>query len=446
MARAAPEKRLILSVLLYSHTITPRLQYVSRFLSGYYTVPFQLTVDETTYRNATDVCKINYSAQPILENEIHMAPHALLFENKIKPIAITCFDYNGNIAFFKTGGAFPFDLFAAVFYLLSRYEEYEPHQKDSYGRYAHGNSIAFKNNFLKTPLINIWLEHFRTVLAQQNSQFSVLHSSFSFQPTYDIDIAWSYKAKGFKRTAGALFSAVIKGDANNVAERMRVLNGKKSDPFDAYDWLDNVHQRHNLKPLYFFLVAQQRGQYDKNPSPENILFQNLISRITQRNSVGLHPSWQSGDDTSFLQNEKTFLERHTQQTITKSRQHYIRFTLPQTFRRLIEAGITTDYSIGYGSINGFRASVAAPFYWYDLEQEKETTLLLHPFCFMDANSYYEQHQSPEETWNELAHYYTIVKSVNGCLCTIWHNHFLGTDAAFNGWPELYEKFVMLVCE
>jgi len=36
-------------------------------------------------------------------------------------------------AFFKSEGDYPFDIFSAVFYLLSRYEEYLPYKKDMYG-------------------------------------------------------------------------------------------------------------------------------------------------------------------------------------------------------------------------------------------------------------------------------------------------------------------------
>ena len=85
---------------------------------------------------------------------------SLLFENKITEQSIECFEVNGNKAFFKTEGDFPFDIFAASFYLFSRYEEYLPHQKDMYGRYAHENSLAFKESFLDQPLINIWLQTF----------------------------------------------------------------------------------------------------------------------------------------------------------------------------------------------------------------------------------------------------------------------------------------------
>jgi hypothetical protein len=100
--------------------------------------------------------------------------------------------------------------------------------------------------------------------------------------------------------------------------------------------------------------------------------------------------------------------------------------------------------MGYGSINGFRASIASSFYWYDLKQEEQTQLLVHPFCFMDANAYYEQKLSAEEALQEMILYYQAVKDVNGTLITIWHNNFLGTDREFEGWREMYRRFVEMV--
>jgi hypothetical protein len=85
--------------------------------------------------------------------------------------------------------------------------------------------------------------------------------------------------------------------------------------------------------------------------------------------------------------------------------------------------------------------VAAEFYWYNLEKEEETTLRVHPFCFMDANAYYEQKQSAQQTYDELMHYLSVCKDVNGTLITIWHNNFLGTAKEFDGWRSLYERFI-----
>jgi hypothetical protein len=103
-----------------------------------------------------------------------------------------------------------------------------------------------------------------------------------------------------------------------------------------------------------------------------------------------------------------------------------------------------DYSMGYGSINGFRASVATSFYWYDLKNEIKTPLRIHPFCFMDANAYYEEKKSAAEAFNELMHYHDVIRSVSGKMITIWHNSFLGTDPAFEGWKETYEQFINVV--
>ena len=97
--------------------------------------------------------------------------------------------------------------------------------------------------------------------------------------------------------------------------------------------------------------------------------------------------------------------------------------------------------MGYGSINGFRASVASSFYWYDLQREEETPMRIFPFCFMDANARFEQGFTPPQAMTELMHYYHHIRKVNGLMVTIWHNNFLGTDPAFAGWREVYEVFL-----
>ena len=231
------------------------------------------------------------------------------------------------------------------------------------------------------------------------------------------------------------------GRVNGQSKRWKILRGKTGDPYDAYTWMDKMHEQYQLKPYYFFHVGARTGKYDKNISPGRKAMQQLIQHHFYRYPVGIHPSWRSGDEPGLLVKEIQSLQKITGGNIYSSRQHYIRFELPQTYRRLIDAGIKFEFSMGYGSINGFRASVASSFYWYDLEKETQTQLQLFPFCYMEANSFYEQKFSPQQALEELQHYYKITKSVNGLLITIWHNNFLGTDRTFAGWREVYEKFM-----
>jgi len=262
-----------------------------------------------------------------------------------------------------------------------------------------------------------------------------------FLPSYDIDIAWSYRYKGWWRNMGGLIRSLLTGKIKEWKERMAVTLKKQKDPYDAYGWMNQLHEKYKLRPYYFFLLAKHTGRYDKNISPAEPAMKALVYDHVIRYPVGIHPSWRSGDDPSLLKEEIDTMRKITGTDIQSSRQHYIRFALPETFRRLTDLGIRFDFSMGYGSVNGFRASVASAFYWYDLLNEKQTELLLFPFCFMDANCFYEQKYTTQQALDEMRQYYQAVKNVNGTFIMIWHNSFLGTDPLFNGWKDIYEQFI-----
>lgn len=425
-------------LLLYSDTITPRLQYVSRFIFGeIMSLSCKLTTDKQEF-NAFDGPRINYSNDDIRPDHsmvFTIRPQGLLQETGIRQQEVVCKkDEKGIYFFIARSGDHHFDILSAVFYLISRYEEYLVKERDEYGRFPHYASVAYKEKFMDLPLVNIWLNHFSEKLRNHFPGIQISLPSFRFLPTYDIDIAYSFKGKGFLRNmAGIVRSFSL--------ERLAVLSGKKQDPFDSYAWLDEMHEPSNLRPLFFFLVAAGTGKYDKNIRRESPEMLGLIKKYAGLIDIGIHPSWKSNENTGILEEEKNFLESCAQKKITTSRQHYIKMNLPDTYRNLLHTGIQDDHSMGYGSINGFRASVANAFNWYDLEKETETSLRVHPFCFMEANCYYELRQSPEESLKELMHYYDICREWNGTLITIFHNNFLGTAQEFRGWKEMYGEFI-----
>lgn len=430
-------------LLFYTHTITPRLQYIVDFISNeffYDPIGFTTNADEFKRHEGP---RLNYSDSDFSEQEFFIKSTSLLFESDIKPQTIDCFEVDYQKAFFQTKGDYPFDILAASFYLISRYEEYLPHQKDEYGRYAHTNSLAFKERFLHLPLINIWLDDFKRKLKKKFPDLSFKRRPFKFIPSYDIDIAWSYRHKGWMRNLGGFLQSIKQGNWRQIRDRWNVLNNNHQDPYDSYEWLDALHLYCKIKPIYFFLVAQKCQGYDRNTPTSSKALQELIAYFSVVYKIGLHPSWQSSvaADNQTLLEEKEWLEVIIDRTPEHSRQHYVKFTLPQTFRRYIECGLLKDYSMGYGSINGFRASVASSFYWFDLEKNQTTPLQLFPFCFMDANAFYEQKLSPQQAYEELTHYYNTIKKLNGLFVIIWHNQFLGTDKTFAGWRESYELFM-----
>ena len=427
-------------MILYCPHNTERLKYIVGFCSKeLFDTPIEITTDPAFFSAATGP-KINYSDQP-QPGALQIQPAGLLFATGIAPQHTNCIDHNGRKAFFATSGDHPFDVLSAIFYLITRYEEYLPHEKDSYGRYAHTQSLAWREGFLDIPLINYWLLDLREALSRKFPAAVFRYPVFKFVPTYDIDIAWSFLHKGWKRNAGGALKELVTGKWKDLKLRAGVLTGRIPDPFDAYEWLDSVHLYCRLKPYYFFLAAAHNKGVDKNILPSSSALRQLIQYYGAGYRVGVHPSWQSGDREHLLKEEIEWLEYVAAQRITRSRQHYLRFSLPDTYRRLLELGIDQEFSMGYGTINGFRASVASSFHWYDLEKEEMTNLRVFPFCFMDANSYYEQGFDAARAQQELMHYYHHIRRINGLMVTIWHNNFLGADPKFAGWREAYKIFL-----
>ncbi len=421
-------------MILFAKHTTPRLEWIAEWLgTQLHGSPLEIITIEARIKEQDFV--LNYTDQPLQNtNSFWIKPHALLFETSISHQNITVSIKNNLPYFFETEGDFYFDFLAASFYLLQRYEEYLPHNKDIYGRYAHQNSIAYKNHFLHLPLVDLWVNELRQVLPTANRQ----PPAAKYLPTYDIDIAYSYRGKGFVRNmAGAIRTF---GQWNLLKERWQVLLEKKQDPFDIFQELDALHYQHQLQPLYFFLLAKQIKGYDKNINSATQEMKQLIRDIAAKYTTGIHPSWQSGDDESLLQTEIETLQFNNKKNVSISRQHYVRMQLPGTYQHLISHGITAEYSMGYGSINGFRASTCVPYYWYNLQKEQVTVLKIFPFCYMEANSIFEQKDTPAKALKELQEYYNVVKKVGGMLITIFHNHLIGLDENGKEWMAMYRQF------
>ena len=237
-------------LLIYSNHITPRLQYIIKTL---FADAIELTTNKENF-NQYPGTKINYSSESLGSSAFHITPHNLLLETEITEQEINCFEWNGLKVFFKTGGDIPFDIFAASFYLLSRYEEYLPHQKDEYGRYAHSNSLAYKESFLRLPLVNLWLRE----LNIQYSIFNIQSSTFKYIPSYDIDIAFAYRHQPLWLNILGFYKDLFVGNFEKFMERGNVYSGNKKDPFDVYDWLNELHQQHQLNPVYFFFSCTKK--------------------------------------------------------------------------------------------------------------------------------------------------------------------------------------------
>ncbi|MCQ2322390.1 MAG: polysaccharide deacetylase family protein [Bacteroidales bacterium] len=434
-----------MELLILVPKISNRLFYIFELIfKELICVKYRITTDREVFI-ACDGPKLNYGNNNI-GDELFQKASRLLFERNIHDIQdndLKIIDFKDTKAIFPVysdKSMFPFDPFAASFFLVTRYEEYLPHVCDKHNRYQAKDSILFKMNMLERPLVNIWAKEFGERLKAAFPELDIKKRTFTFIPTYDVDAAWAYKNKGLFRISAAFFRDLLNLDFEEIKTRWQVLTGKRKDPFDTFDFQIQLQKNLNLHPIYFILC----GGYDlndKNISLRNVDFQNLIKRLGDYADVGIHPSFASYLNTNKMRDEITDLSKVLNSWITKSRQHFLRLNLPSSYQKLIELDITDDYTMGYASQAGFRAGIASTFKFFDLTQDTVTKLNIHPFAVMDGTLRDYLNLGNEESLEKVKRLITEVKNVDGTFILLWHNETLSDEKRWTGWVALYQEIL-----
>ncbi len=424
-------------LLIYTHKITPRVTYTFKhFFTRILQIPVQFTTKVEEFV-AHSGLKLTYAKQP-LGNEFFIRSNGLLFEQGINDVEIIMDTWEGIDCFFhsRQAATIPFDVFGATFYLLSRYEEYLPHVKDKFERFPAEESLAFKQGFLNKPLIDKWAYKFKELLQEKYPNYQFKSRAFNAISTIDIDIAYSFKLKGIVRTIGGYFNDLFKFRLFDVWLRSLVLLGFREDPFDTFEEILDFQKEYQLKTIFFFSVGDYTT-YDKNISPRNTKYQSLIKSIADYADVGLHPSYFTMRNEIMLKKEKLRLEQIMNRPVEKSRQHYLRLDMPETYQNLVNLEVKEDYSMGYAAHYGFRASTCTPFYFYDLDYEIQTPLKVYPFAVMDGTLRDYQNLSHKRAFEVIIKLAQEVKKVDGTLITIFHNESLSNRGRWRRWKKLY---------
>jgi hypothetical protein len=382
--------------------------------------------------------KFSYSKKRV-KDELHFESVSLLFETDVKYQPINFIEWEDTTGYFPVynDSDATIDFFATAFFMVTRYEEYLPHQKDKYDRYRASHSLNMKAGILEKPVVNYYAQKLKALLITRFSQLVFKHIPFRYNITFDIDIAYSYKGKGIKRNTGALLRSLLFSQFGEARERLATLFSKAKDPFDTYDYILDVCHRNNLSPLFFFLVGKE-SRFDKNISHRTSEYRELIKKIDAVASTGVHLSYRSHIGTNVMQHEVKRLEHLTGHPIEKNRFHYLRFQIPDTYERLLKAGIMEDYSMGYAPHVGFRAGICTPFKFFNLKQNKPTLLTIHPITFMDATFTHYYHADNEFAMDKILQLMKSVKLCGGDFTGLWHNNSFTEKAEWKGWREIFE--------
>ena len=413
-------------VLVLVDDISARIQYTFDFIFKMRGVEYTLVESIDTF-NDFQGAKLNYSKQKCSDG-ISFTPSGLLNETgiwngnlvKVKIESVDYLSFNGNK-----------DLVASVFYVLTRMEEYNCYSYDDHDRFPFSHSILKKYEWVEQAVCDRWASYIIVDLLK----VEVVKSKVEIIPTFDIDNTYAFKLKSGKRRALSKLKDVVKLDAKRITKRKSVENGEK-DPYDTFDKIIEVGKQ--FSGVKVFWLTASEGSKDRNVPIGNIQHRKLIKRVAQSVEVNIHPSYGSFLNASQVMSERDGLESITGSSIVRSRQHFLRFQLPKSYRDLIDAGIRNDYSMGFAENVGFRSGTARAHNWFDLERNEVTELTLHPFTYMDGTLLEYMSLTPEESKRRIQKLYAEIQNFGGDFIFLWHNETIGEYGKWKGWSQVLD--------
>jgi hypothetical protein len=413
-------------IVIYTPKVTNRIQYIFDFVfKQYFGVDFIIESNVSTFLQ-NKYFKLNYSSENLKDIFSIYYDNLLLEEDvRVQKIFISKIGELPVLFPAEKNNTISFDIFASIFYLISRYEEYLPHEQDEHGRFLSTNSILFKSVFNFKPIVEIWLQYLQQEILKHNEYIIFKQHHFTKTYTFDIDHAFEFLGRNWFKNPPNIFKKEVR----------KVISKSTPDAFDTFQFIDNFCSSTKQNCIFFFLLNND-NKLNSNVSPNSKELHNIIQQL-KKYTIGIHPSYYHS--TTQILNEKQTLEKMTKETVRFSRQHFLRIHFPSYFQELLTSQIEKDFSLAYPNVSGCRAGTTQPFRFFDLSKNESTKLILQPFVFMDATYQYYQKIDQDSIAQQVEKLLEEIKKINGNFVSLFHNDLLQDK-------YVYKKILYLIKE
>ncbi|MFN2260692.1 MAG: polysaccharide deacetylase family protein [Psychroflexus sp.] len=407
-----------MEILVYIPKQTPRINYIFRQVCGRilgFKVKFCTKVEDFI---AFDGVKFSY-AKKRLGNEVFVQKFGLLDEQGINDLNFSVGDWDGLPAFFRISAEsdLPFDIFSASFYLLTRYEEYQPHVKNDVDSYPVEESLAHDNEFLEQPVVDLWAYRLKAILEKKFPDIKFPKRRFRSEFLIAVSESFARRHRGVVRFIGASIRDFFQFKLKLVYDRFKTLLRFQKDPYDIYDELINFAKTNKLK-LDFFFQLSNYSRYSKSISYNKRIYHKLIKSMGDYGDLGLLPGFEALSDFNVLKKEKVRWENIVNRNLEKVLVKNYPLNFPDGYLSFNKLEISKDFSMGYQQNIGFRAGTCSSFQFYDLNLEQVSGLVIQPYV-LNGNAL--EGRDIYEVIEKMKLLKAQVKKVNGRMNFVFEN-------------------------
>ena len=345
---------------------------------------------------------------------------------------------------YRGKGSLPFDLVAATFLMLTRWEETLSAKTDLHGRFMAEASLAARQNYLERPVIDEWSLVLRAWITSLHPEWRPVIDPFRVLITCDLDHPLRYTSIG--KVAVLCGSALLRKHSLRQAwrtfrEGVRTLRDWRSDPlFQGLTWLLSLCEKAGIT-CEVYLMAASKNRFDEGYDLRRYPYEQIICEIINRDhSLGFHPGYTTLDNPDEFRAQKSRLESVLGRPISVGRQHYLRFRVPDTWKLWHESGMKRDATMAYSEAPGFRCGTCHPFPVFDIKHSRQLQLIEEPLVAMDVTLYQKLGLSTVEVKERLLRLARRCRAVDGAFNILVHNDIP------KSWQPVFSEAIFKIME
>lgn len=258
--------------------------------------------------------------------------------------------------------------------------------------------------------------------------------------THDVDYIYKTFALRFKRSAFIFFNilrSLVKLKISLAAKDFFKLfnfffTSKKYWCFNKISALEKEYQKTSIWNFYGGANSKKSFSeriFDPSYDINDKDLSNQIRKLkSEGHTIGLHQAFNSWKNKTLMEDEKKYVEKSLGEKIKVCRQHWLRFSLIDTWKVQEQVEFELDTTLGFNEIPGFRNSAALKMpAWIASEKRFSDTLHILPMVLMDSHLFDYGQMKKNDREKKIDEILDEIQFVGGEVTVIWHQRVFDSD-------------------
>jgi hypothetical protein len=327
------------------------------------------------------------------------------------------------------------DLPLAALFILSRWEERLIDERDEHGRVPGTACIAYRERFLRRPVVDEYGLAFRQALQWLMPNWKPLSSSLRVNVSHDVD---SIGLPFNLRTS--LGHALRRRNPSATAhDFLGMLPGFNPTLLETIRTLVTLCLRRGLSTAVYWKGTIWRGR-SKNYDPYHPKVRAMVEWLKKYEvELGVHPGYETFRSPDKLRKEVQTVREIVGVHAMGGRQDYLRWC-PHSWIDWENCGLIYDSTVGFADQIGFRAGTCLPYHPWLFELNRQAKLIESPLIVMDCTLNGYMKLDRDQSLIAVSECIEQCRKVGGVFTLLWHAESMLNPALENILTPILDSF------